>query len=204
MIPVLVPTCPGNEICWASPSPSCYPTIPGCTSHELPSSEEEEGADDSPVFLTDKELWQAFYQAGTEMIVNKNGRRLFPIIKVTLQSRMEFVHPSSPANGEIWIKESVSFESIRLTHKEDSKGGNILLHTMHKYNINIIIQPLDSSMEEMVYPLANSTFIAVSSYYSSKITDLTMEHNPFSRRAKCTQWTMADLQGKEQEEEEEE
>ena len=78
MIPVLVPTCPGDEICWASPSPispSCYPAIPDCTPHELPSSEEEEeGADDSPVFLTDKELWRAFYEAGTEMVVNKGGR----------------------------------------------------------------------------------------------------------------------------------
>ena len=77
VIPVLVPTFSGDEICWASPSaisPSCYPTIPDCTPHELPSSEQEQGADDSPVFLTDKELWRAFYEVGTEMIVNKNGR----------------------------------------------------------------------------------------------------------------------------------
>ena len=41
------------------------------------------------------------------------------------ESRMEFVHPSSPANGEMWMKELVSFEAIRLTHKENSKGGNV-------------------------------------------------------------------------------
>ena len=74
MIAAPLPISVGDEICWDSPRPSCYPTIPGCTPHELPSSEEEEGADDSPVFLTDKELWRAFYEAGTEMIVNKGGR----------------------------------------------------------------------------------------------------------------------------------
>ena len=41
------------------------------------------------------------------------------------ESRMEFVHPSSPANGEMWMKKPVSFEAIRLTHKENSKGGNV-------------------------------------------------------------------------------
>ena len=95
MIPVLLPTCSGDEICWASPSaisPPCYPTIPGSTPHELPSSEEEEDADDSPVFLTDKELWQAFYLANTEMIVNKSGRYIRLLHSVNIITRVHNIY----------------------------------------------------------------------------------------------------------------
>ena len=41
------------------------------------------------------------------------------------ESRMEFVHPLSPANGEMWMKKPVSFKAIKLTHRENSKGGNV-------------------------------------------------------------------------------
>ena len=77
MIAAPVSISQGDEICSSS---FRYST---CTPDELPS----EGADDSPVFLTDKELWRTFYQASTEMIVNKSGRYIRLLHSVNIITR---------------------------------------------------------------------------------------------------------------------
>ncbi|XP_076045599.1 uncharacterized protein LOC143027841 [Oratosquilla oratoria] len=61
------------------------------TRNSNPSSRETRsnlGTDHGPkitVELLQKELWNKFYQMGTEMIITKNGRRMFPVIKVRVR-----------------------------------------------------------------------------------------------------------------------
>ncbi|CAB3401271.1 unnamed protein product [Caenorhabditis bovis] len=46
---------------------------------------EDDGVVDEPkVELDDKELWQEFSQCGTEMVITKSGRRIFPAYRVRL------------------------------------------------------------------------------------------------------------------------
>lgn len=41
------------------------------------------------------------------------------------ESRMEFLHPSSPCTGETWMKKPVSFKCIKISHYSDSVDGNV-------------------------------------------------------------------------------
>ncbi|XP_036381286.1 T-box transcription factor TBX4-like [Megalops cyprinoides] len=46
------------------------------------SNEPDQNIKNIKVFLQDRELWKKFHEAGTEMIITKAGRRLFPSYKV--------------------------------------------------------------------------------------------------------------------------
>ncbi|XP_046416335.1 optomotor-blind protein isoform X3 [Neodiprion pinetum] len=50
-----------------------------------PHHPEEDGVVDDPkVTLEGKELWERFYKLGTEMVITKSGRRMFPAYKVRI------------------------------------------------------------------------------------------------------------------------
>ncbi|GLD59035.1 T-box transcription factor TBX1-like protein, partial [Lates japonicus] len=110
-------------------------------------------------------LWQQFDQLGTEMIVTKAGRRMFPTFQVRISgmdpvaeyvllmdfipvddkryryafhssswlvagradiaapSRMHF-HPDSPARGAQWMKQTVSFDTLKLTNNLLDDNGH--------------------------------------------------------------------------------
>ncbi|XP_029105320.1 T-box transcription factor TBX2b-like [Scleropages formosus] len=54
--------------------------------HSLKSLEPEEAAEDDPrVTLEAKELWDQFHKIGTEMVITKSGRRMFPPFKVRVE-----------------------------------------------------------------------------------------------------------------------
>ncbi|KAG7249500.1 hypothetical protein CRUP_011503, partial [Coryphaenoides rupestris] len=44
-----------------------------------------------------------------------------------------YVHPDSPASGETWMRQVVSFDKLKLTNNELDDQGHIILHSMHKY-----------------------------------------------------------------------
>uniref|UniRef100_A0A3Q3X2I7 T-box domain-containing protein n=1 Tax=Mola mola TaxID=94237 RepID=A0A3Q3X2I7_MOLML len=109
-------------------------------------------------------LWQQFDQLGTEMIVTKAGRRMFPAFQVQISgmypaaeyvllmdfvpvddkryrsdisswlvagradviapSRMHF-HPDSPACGAQWMKQTVSFDTLKLTNNLLDDNGHV-------------------------------------------------------------------------------
>ncbi|XP_034406538.1 T-box transcription factor TBX2b-like [Cyclopterus lumpus] len=50
----------------------------------------EEGLDDDPkVTLDSKKLWNEFHKMGTEMVITKSGRRMFPAFKVRVDGLVE-------------------------------------------------------------------------------------------------------------------
>uniref|UniRef100_A0A3P8SH94 T-box transcription factor 2a n=1 Tax=Amphiprion percula TaxID=161767 RepID=A0A3P8SH94_AMPPE len=56
---------------------------PGCQSRSLKNLQPEEWLDDDPkVTLEAKNLWNEFHKMGTEMVITKSGRRMFPPFKV--------------------------------------------------------------------------------------------------------------------------
>ena len=44
-----------------------------------------------------------------------------------------YVHPESPATGENWMRQVVSFDKLKLTNHENDTQGHMILHSMHKY-----------------------------------------------------------------------
>ncbi|NXN21801.1 TBX10 factor, partial [Nycticryphes semicollaris] len=108
-------------------------------------------------------LWEEFNRLGTEMIVTKAGRRMFPTFQVKLSGLdpladyvllMDFVplddkryrwgwgcwapgrvhfHPDSPAKGAQWMRQIVSFDKLKLTNNLLDDNGHIILNSMHRY-----------------------------------------------------------------------
>ncbi|XP_043286430.1 optomotor-blind protein isoform X3 [Venturia canescens] len=81
MRPLRLPLPPG--MMHSSPLPMA-PHHPLATSHHLvpPHHPEEDGVVDDPkVTLEGKELWEKFHKLGTEMVITKSGRQMFPQMK---------------------------------------------------------------------------------------------------------------------------
>ena len=41
------------------------------------------------------------------------------------EDRQIFCHPSSPNNGQFWMKKSISFKQVKITHNIASKFGDV-------------------------------------------------------------------------------
>ncbi|KAK2524091.1 Tbx18 [Columba guinea] len=116
------------------------------------------------VDLQGAELWKRFHEIGTEMIITKAGRRMFPAMRVKISGldphqqyyiAMDivpvdnkryryvyhsskwmvagnadspvpprvYIHPDSPASGETWMRQVISFDKLKLTNNElDDQG----------------------------------------------------------------------------------
>ncbi|ESO08589.1 hypothetical protein HELRODRAFT_98030 [Helobdella robusta] len=188
--------------------------------------------------LETKELWDKFHELGTEMIITKSGRRMFPTLRVTftgldldeehfytvtmdtvlvdnkryryayhrsawlvagkadppLPSRI-YVHPDSPFTAEQLLKQTVSFEKVKLTNNALDKNGHIILNSMHKYQPRIRLfrhkrdlnasisadndRRDDDDVATFIFP--ETDFIAVTAYQNQLITKLKIDSNPFAK-----------------------
>ncbi|KAJ1125310.1 hypothetical protein NDU88_003742 [Pleurodeles waltl] len=171
------------------------------------------------------ELWKQFNAIGTEMILTKAGRRMFPQCKVRVsgldpharymmlldivavdntrykwqEKRWEasgkaepqlpnrvYIHPESPASGEQWMKQTISFHKIKLTNNTLDQMGHIILHSMHKYQPRFhIVQANDvfsrrwGGCSSFTFP--ETTFVTVTAYQNEEITQLKISTNPFAK-----------------------
>ncbi|XP_060081063.1 T-box transcription factor TBX20-like [Ylistrum balloti] len=182
--------------------------------------------------LETKELWEKFHELGTEMIITKTGRRMFPTLRVSmagLEPEAQYVvlmdivpmdnkryryayhrsswlvagkadpplptrfsvHPDGPFTGQQLMKQTLSFEKIKLTNNMLDKNGQMILNSMHKYQPRIHIVKKKATTpntitnlegEEyrtFVYP--ETVFIAVTAYQNQLITKLKIDSNPFAK-----------------------
>ncbi|CAH0549290.1 unnamed protein product [Brassicogethes aeneus] len=179
-----------------------------------------------------KQLWDEFHSLGTEMIVTKAGRRMFPTFQVKLcgldlnaeyMLMMDFVpvddkryryafhssswvvagkadpispprihvHPDSPATGSQWMKQTVSFDKLKLTNNQLDDNGHIILNSMHRYqprfhvvyltpkNTHNTEENYDGKFKTFVFP--ETAFTAVTAYQNHRITQLKIASNPFAK-----------------------
>jgi T-box protein 1 len=169
-----------------------------------------------------KHLWDEFHSLGTEMIVTKAGRRMFPTFQVKLcgldlhaeyMLMMDFVpvddkryryafhssswvvagkadpvspprihvHPDSPATGAQWMKQTVSFDKLKLTNNQLDDNGHIILNSMHRYQprFHIVYLPSKNSnntneenctdnFKTFVFP--ETAFTAVTAYQNHRVS----------------------------------
>ncbi|XP_013881473.1 T-box transcription factor TBX1 [Austrofundulus limnaeus] len=184
-------------------------------------------------------LWQQFDQLGTEMIVTKSGRRMFPTFQVRISgmdpsaeyvllmdfipvddkryryafhssswlvagradvaapSRMHF-HPDSPAPGAQWMKQIVSFDTLKLTNNLLDDNGHMILNSMHRYQPRFHVVYVDPAPNSHLNAYKNfcsfcfpeTRFMAVTAYQNHRITQLKIASNPFAKGFRTT-----DLQG---------
>ncbi|XP_064599118.1 T-box transcription factor TBX20-like [Liolophura sinensis] len=104
-----------------------------------------------------------------------------------------YPHPDSPVGGEQLLKQSVSFEKVKLTNNTMESSGHIVLNSMHKYQprIHIIrkkngdqIPQFADDLKPEVYRtfvFPECKFIAVTAYQNQLITKLKIDSNPFAK-----------------------
>lgn len=178
------------------------------------------------------DLWEKFSELGTEMIITKSGRRMFPTVRVSfsgLESTARYAvlldivpldkkryryayhrsswlvagkadpppprrlcaHPDGIFTGEQLMKQTVSFEKLKLTNNTQDKNGQIVLNSMHKYQPRIHIVKLSEETkvppacledeEYKTFVFSETVFIAVTAYQNQLITKLKIDSNPFAK-----------------------
>ncbi|MBN3312585.1 TBX1 factor, partial [Atractosteus spatula] len=166
-------------------------------------------------------LWQQFDRLGTEMIVTKAGRRMFPTFQVQITGMdpvaeyvllMDFIpvddkryryafhssswlvagradpaapgrvhfHPDSPARGAQWMKQTVSFDRLKLTNNLLDDNGHIILNSMHRYQPRFHVVYVDPRQDSHRYAQHNfktfqfpeTCFTAVTAYQNHRVPRL--------------------------------
>ncbi|XP_072266516.1 T-box transcription factor TBX18 [Pyxicephalus adspersus] len=186
------------------------------------------------VDLQGAELWKRFHEIGTEMIITKAGRRMFPAMRVKISGldphqqyyiAMDivpvdnkryryvyhsskwmvagnadspvpprvYIHPDSPASGETWMRQVISFDKLKLTNNELDDQGHIILHSMHKYQprVHVIrkdcgdelspVKPIPAGEGEKAFTFPETIFTTVTAYQNQQITRLKIDRNPFAK-----------------------
>ncbi|KAL4235428.1 T-box transcription factor tbx20 [Mactra antiquata] len=182
--------------------------------------------------LETRELWEKFNELGTEMIITKTGRRMFPTVRISFSEleptsryavlmdivpldkkryryayhrsswlvagkadppppRRLYMHPDGIFSGEQLMKQTVSFEKLKLTNNAQDKNGQIVLNSMHKYQPRIHIVKLTNQttvpvsslddVEHKTFIFSETVFIAVTAYQNQLITKLKIDSNPFAK-----------------------
>ncbi|XP_032071084.1 T-box transcription factor TBX18 [Thamnophis elegans] len=186
------------------------------------------------VDLQGAELWKRFHEIGTEMIITKAGRRMFPAMRVKISGldphqqyyiamdivpvdnkryryvyhsskwmvagnadspvpARVYIHPDSPASGETWMRQVISFDKLKLTNNELDDQGHIILHSMHKYQprVHVIrkdcgddlspVKPIPSGDGVKAFTFPETVFTTVTAYQNQQITRLKIDRNPFAK-----------------------
>ncbi|XP_051933586.1 T-box transcription factor TBX1 [Hippocampus zosterae] len=207
----------------------------GCTNCPSLSSNRVTSVNKVRVQLEMHALWQQFDELGTEMIVTKAGRRMFPTFQVRIfgmdpaaeyvllmdfipvddkryryafhssswlvagradisaPSRMHF-HPDSPARGAQWMKQTVSFDTLKLTNNLLDDNGHMILNSMHRYQPRFHVVYVDTTPNSHLnadrnfcsFSFPETRFMAVTAYQNHRITQLKIASNPFAKGFRTT------------------
>ncbi|XP_034557701.1 T-box transcription factor TBX1-A [Notolabrus celidotus] len=216
-------------------SQNCELSLPCCANRGLLSSAKAPQVCEVRVQLEMQALWQQFDHLGTEMIVTKAGRRMFPTFQVQISgmdpaaeyvllmdfipvdnkryryafhssswlvagradvvapSRMHF-HPDSPASGAQWMKQTVSFDTLKLTNNLLDDNGHMILNSMHRYQPRFHVVYVDPGPNSHLNAYRNfcsfsfpeTRFMAVTAYQNHRITKLKIASNPFAKGFRTT------------------
>lgn len=97
-----------------------------------------------------------------------------------------YLHPDSPATGETWMSQQLSFSKIKLTNMPNPQFGQLVLNSMHRYEPKIVIFKTNNPRNltwapTLSFSFPETQFIAVTAYQNEKITKLKIDHNPFAK-----------------------
>ncbi|KAK7907154.1 hypothetical protein WMY93_015766 [Mugilogobius chulae] len=104
-----------------------------------------------------------------------------------------YIHPDSPASGETWMRQVISFDKLKLTNNELDDQGHIILHSMHKYQprVHVIrkefgeelspVRAVPSGEGTRTFSFPETVFTTVTAYQNQQITRLKIDRNPFAK-----------------------
>uniref|UniRef100_A0A3B4Y6X8 T-box transcription factor TBX20 n=1 Tax=Seriola lalandi dorsalis TaxID=1841481 RepID=A0A3B4Y6X8_SERLL len=166
------------------------PTNPGIPSEEMAKIS---------CSLETKELWDKFHELGTEMIITKSGRRMFPTIRVSFSgvdqdSKYIVLMDIVPVDNKRY-RYAYHRSSWLVAGKADPPlparySCSIILNSMHKYQPRVhIIKKKDhtasllnlKSEEFRTFVFVETVFTAVTAYQNQLITKLKIDSNPFAK-----------------------
>lgn len=182
------------------------------------------------VTLDNNSMWKEFFRCRTEMIITKQGSRMFPYCrfrivglnpnrKYSLLMDIQpvdthtyrwserswhvcgkaehhtrtppFAHPESPASGQHWMQNPISFYRLKLTSDVDDQGGNTVLCPNQRYLPRLHIAATDrpkdvklSAAGVVTFTFPQTEFMAVTAYQNTRFTQLKVEYNPFAKGLK--------------------
>uniref|UniRef100_A0A8D1ZMR2 MAX dimerization protein MGA n=1 Tax=Sus scrofa TaxID=9823 RepID=A0A8D1ZMR2_PIG len=128
------------------------------------------------VTLDNNSMWNEFYHRSTEMILTKQGRRMFPYCRYWI-------------TGHYWMHQPVSFYKLKLTNNTLDQEGHIILHSMHRYLPRLHLVPAEKATEVIqlngpgvhTFTFPQTEFFAVTAYQNIQITQLKIDYNPFAK-----------------------
>ncbi|KAG9339768.1 hypothetical protein JZ751_022434, partial [Albula glossodonta] len=145
-------------------------------------AEAEFSAQQVRVSLQGRELWDKFRSIGTEMIITKSGRRMFPACKVSVTGL-------NPKTKYVLMMDMVPFDDNKYKTEGERERGRrhvrrdgtlipVILHSMHKYLPRLhIVQTADPRVPHsggyLRFTFPEAAFIA--------ITKLKIDNNPFAK-----------------------
>ncbi|XP_043671163.1 T-box transcription factor TBX6-like [Vespula pensylvanica] len=104
--------------------------------------------------------------------------------------RRIYLHPDSPATGDHWMQQlPISFSKLKITNNSVEHQNNIVLTSMHKYQVRIWIIRCDDltrikdfhTYPSSAFTFKETEFIAVTAYQNENITKLKIDNNPFAK-----------------------
>ncbi|KAM7413548.1 hypothetical protein PAMA_020765 [Pampus argenteus] len=103
-------------------------------------------------------------------------------------------HPDSPARGAQWMKQTVSFDTLKLTNNLLDDNGHMILNSMHRYQPRFHVVYVDPAPNSHLNAYRNfcsfsfpeTRFMAVTAYQNHRITQLKIASNPFAKGFRTT------------------
>uniref|UniRef100_A0A672I5K9 T-box domain-containing protein n=1 Tax=Salarias fasciatus TaxID=181472 RepID=A0A672I5K9_SALFA len=182
------------------------------------------------VTLDNNVMWNEFYRCDTEMILTKEGSRMFPYCRFRISGLKPtqkyslildiqpsddnryrwtgkswqavgeaeihiksepFAHPDSPALGQHWMQNPVSFFRLKLTNSLSEQKGNIILRPMHRYlpRLHVVTEKTTKDLhgsDVVTFTFPQTEFMAVLAYQNAQFAQLKVDCNPFFKGLKDT------------------
>uniref|UniRef100_A0AAR2KSU4 T-box domain-containing protein n=1 Tax=Pygocentrus nattereri TaxID=42514 RepID=A0AAR2KSU4_PYGNA len=165
------------------------------SSSKSPSSQTtyiQQGMEGIKVYLHERELWMKFHEVGTEMIITKAGRRMFPSFKVKvtgLNPKTKYIllmdvvpaddHRYKFADNKWFVTVTTFVISMKVIYVWKNILGRLRKIHIVKADENNGFGSKNTAFCTHVFP--ETAFIAVTSYQNHKITQLKIENNPFAK-----------------------
>lgn len=110
-----------------------------------------------------------------------------------------FAHPDSPATGQHWMQNPVSFYRMKLTNNILDQEGNTILHPMQRYLPRLHVVQTDKAAKDInlsdpsvvTVSFPQTEFMAVMAYQNTRFVQLKVDYNPFAKGLKedgSTSW----------------
>lgn len=85
-----------------------------------------------------------------------------------------YIHPEGPQTGLQWMKQTITFNKVKVTNNPIHANNQILLNSMHRYLPRVHIVEASDNYAIRTGPLSTftfdeTTFIAVTAYQNEKV-----------------------------------